>query len=229
MIKRFGNLDRKENTKDINKENILPDKKAQDLINSFNNIVDDIESKFKLITELENKNLTEIKNNILRSQIVFLMSGLDYYMHELIKYGIVSIFKGDRKKTRNYNNFSIALSSVEKAIKNKECLDWLEEGISYSNKINTFMAWNKIKQALLLISDNKNFLSNVAKSMNTTEKNLKNNINNIYERRNQITHQSDRDPVTGKKSAIDRKYVEDSIKIIKLTVNTIHSEIIKDI
>ena len=228
MRKDFG-LNRKEETKDINVEKILPDKKADDILNKFNLIIDDIESKFNLINILENKDMDEIIYNILRSQIMFLMSAVDYYVHEIVKYGIISIFKGERKRTKQYDTFSIGLANVEKAIKNIEDINWLEDAISNENIKYTFMAYEKIRRALLLISDDKKILPNAAKNINISDNKLKSNIDNIYKRRNAIAHQSDINESTGIKNKIDVKFVKDSIDFVKIAIESIHNEIVKGI
>lgn len=221
-------LTREENNRNIKRENILPDKKSSDIILRFDKIMKEIELKFNLVEELDKNEQFEIRDNILRSQIMFIMSGLDFYMHEIVKYGIISIFKGERKKTKGYENFAINLSCVEKAIKKPENFDWLEESINQRNKISTFMASEKIRCALLIISDNK-IISNVSSKMNLTENKLKIKIDDIYNRRNLIAHQSDICEFTGEVKSIDKEYVKEALNTIKNFVKYMHDEIIKDI
>lgn len=225
-------LTRDEESIDIN-NNILPDADATKIIRNFNFTINNIEKKFELVEELKSNGQFEIMNDVLRSQIVFTMSALDYYMHEIVKYGILSIFKKERASTKSYEGFAVTLSCVERAISNIESIDWLEEWINLKHKSNTFMDPKKIKDAFSLITKIDIF-KKVAEKMSTDEtilskSDLTEKMSNIYKRRNSISHQSDRDESTAVLNEIDEEFVRDVIHTIRNFVLYAHNEIVNDI
>lgn len=231
MVRNFD-LTREEETIDIER-NIIPDANAIKIIENFNLTINNIEKKFELVEELRNNGQLEIMNDVLRSQVVFAMSNLDYYMHEIVKYGILSIFRKERAATKSYEGFAVTLSCVERAISNIESIDWLEEWINLKHKSNTFMDPKKIKDAFSLITTIDIF-KKVAEKMSTdelklTKSDLSNKMSDIYKRRNSISHQSDRDESTGMLNEIDEAFVKDVIYTIKNFVLHAHNEIVNDI
>lgn len=78
--------------KRLEKQNILNQFNLNEIINHFQNGIDSIENQFNIADYLTSNNKIEEAQNIYRSQIVFLESILDFYMHELVKYGLFQIF-----------------------------------------------------------------------------------------------------------------------------------------
>lgn len=77
-----------------------------DIMNRFVDNLLSIKSQFVLAEQLKNEGNSQYKD-ILRSQIVFLDSAFDYFMHQITKYGMVQIFQGIWEKTEKYDNFTI--------------------------------------------------------------------------------------------------------------------------
>lgn len=65
-----------------------------------------IKAQFDLAEQLKADGNLQYKD-ILRSQVVFLDSAFDFFMHEATKYGMVQIFQGIWEKTEKYNNFTV--------------------------------------------------------------------------------------------------------------------------
>ncbi|MCR1823210.1 HEPN domain-containing protein [Terrisporobacter muris] len=220
-------LERESQTKDIN-NTVIPSVKSEKIICTFKTTLKSIEDKFLIVDKLETMDVNDAKDDILRSQIVFVMSSLDYYMHEIVKYGIIEMFNGNKPKTKSYQNFIVSMPFVEEAIKNIESVDWLENWIVIKDKQNTYMASEKIKKCLSLIST-KTIFKNIADEMSMKSNELSNRIDEIYERRNYIAHQADRNAKTGELQEIDKTFVEQSIKFIREFVENVHKEITNDI
>ena len=51
--------------------------------------------------------------NIWRAQIVFLASALDFYMHELTKYGLCEIYNENWDRTDKYENLQVNMKVIE--------------------------------------------------------------------------------------------------------------------
>ena len=55
-------------------------------------------------------------SDLWRSQIVLVVSALDYFIHELARLGMIECAKGARAKTDAYLRFEIPLSATESSI-----------------------------------------------------------------------------------------------------------------
>lgn len=196
----------------------------------FNENIVSIKDKFVVANMIFQED-EDASRDIWRSQIVFLESALDYYMHCITKYGMNKMFKGEWGKTEKYNNFMVPLRKVEHAMKNIEDTTWFCELVNDVYANDTFMEANSIKNQLNLIGID---IQKVARAAfydrGSTEKpldKLKRIINTLFSRRNLIAHQSDRFHENGEKQDIDgnevQRYIDDVIKI----VTSIHEEIKK--
>lgn len=80
--------------------------------------------------ELVSKNKNEDAKDIWRTQIVFLESALDFYFHEITKYGMDKIFNNDWPQTDKYKNYNLRLEDVLYVIKNPEETSWFLEHVN---------------------------------------------------------------------------------------------------
>ncbi|MBQ8999969.1 MAG: hypothetical protein IJ086_14935 [Clostridium sp.] len=206
----------------------LPDIDLNKIKDNFDLNIQRILDKFIIVEQLQENNLQQAADDILRSQIVLLMSALDFYMHELVKYSMLKMFRGEKPKTSSYKNFIVTLDCLENALKNPEAIDWLEEFIILKNRKETYMAEDKIKQALSLISSNKIY-NNVITNLTISKESFATNFKDLYKRRNQIAHQSDRLESTGNIEDIQIDYVKNNVSIITEFINKIHAQIENDI
>lgn len=62
------------------------------IMNRFNENIEDVVAKFYIADSITDENQ---KKEIWRSQIVFLESSLDFYLHEVIKFGFIKMFNGE--------------------------------------------------------------------------------------------------------------------------------------
>ncbi len=69
-----------------------------------------IEDSLKVLDN--NKLNKEDEANILRSRIMFLDSAIDFYMHEITKYGMKKMFDGQWKRNDKYLDFKINLDTL---------------------------------------------------------------------------------------------------------------------
>ena len=230
-MRRF-NSSRTVATRDIRKENIIADKDLALIEANFNENMERIDRKFNIVNELKTRKLDEAASDILRSQIVLIMSSMDFYIHEVVKYGIIKIFIGEREVTKKYNEVLISLNCIKKALGNLESVDWLEEEIIIQNTRKTYMACGSIENALFLISDKKIFdksLNEISAKTGENKEVIKGKLKEIYQRRNHIAHESDRNLKTGEVNDISEELVEDYFNRVKILVEEIHDNIIRDI
>lgn len=198
------------------------------IINRFTNNLLSIKSQFELAEQLKAESNMQYKD-ILRSQVVFLDSALDFFMHEVTKYGMVQIFQGAWEKTERYNNFTIRLGEISHVLRNPEQENWFLDIVNDSYAEDTFMSANAVIGQLNLIGVK---WQNVADrafyergSTTTTKHKFKGTLNALFRRRNQIAHQADFLHETGEKIDIEREDVEKYIVDIEKIVTSIVAEI----
>lgn len=184
--------------KNRKKNRIVIDPDALGLIARFRENVLGIDRRFKIYKVLNEQNLQDDAEDILRFQIVYLMSSLDFFMHELYSYGIVKIFKKQSGKSERYREYRVPLKLVEVALFDGENIQrYLKETITEINSTFTFMHPNRIREMLNIIGYEDAFESveEHLKEMDIIKKNqsLAYLLETIYERRNKISHQTDID------------------------------------
>ncbi|MDU2445587.1 MAG: HEPN domain-containing protein [Clostridium perfringens] len=224
-------LERTSETREIKNE-IKSDKKLIEILSDFNENIERINSKFEVVNELQKKGLEEAANDILRSQIVLLMSSIDFYIHEIVKYGVIKIFNKEKARTKDYESVIVSIECVEKAVINPESVDWLEESIIVQNKFKSFISLSKMRRALRIISNKKIMDESIRKTsteIGMSEKVFKEKLDKLYERRNCIVHQTDRNPLDCRINDIRKEEVQEGITLISKLILNIHYEIKNDI
>ncbi|MNW48636.1 hypothetical protein D3C74_260120 [compost metagenome] len=198
----------------------------QSVINQFNENMDRIKMLHTVYLTYKNQvtNLVDI-SDMLRSEIVLIVSAVDFYVHEIVRIGMLEIFTGQRIDTASFRNYSISLKAIREAILEPQSFDWLEREIIEKHSWKSFQQAEKITEALRLIT-NVDFWGIAASSMNSESQNLKTNLNLIVDRRNKIAHEADMDPTCpGFRWPIDDVMVEESINFVSVLINNIHLSI----
>lgn len=167
-------------------------------------------------------------SDILRTQYVMLVSALDYFIHEIVRIGILEIYNGKRKITKEFKTFIFDIDKdvlLNKSIMKNLDNEWLNYQIIVKNGYKSFQQADKIEEALSLLIDKDVIWKNIANSMDMIyqEKDIKKQLNLIIERRNQIAHEADIEPIYKTKRNINQNDVDDSIKFIILLVNGIYN------
>lgn len=174
-------------------------------------------------------------NDILRSQIVNIVSALDRYLHEKVRKGICDIFLGNRGATAKFGSFALSSETVLKIWGDEKLTDIQREilintAVTNGLKTLSFQQSQKIKDALSYLWDEPHKISVIAREMglpgttdNDKRKYLIQKLDLLVERRNQIAHESDM--CAGGKRDINQKDVEDSINFIEKFVNIINTHI----
>jgi len=168
----------------------------------FNENIENITNHFTLADHLWAENHSEAAKDIWRSQILFLESALDFYIHEITKYGMPKILNGEWMSTQKFENFRINLAVVIEAIRNPEDPSWFLESISQTYATVSFMSFTAIKDQLNLIG-----------------------IDQLYNRRNAIAHQSDRSHHDACRREIDKAYVVQAITTVQKIVAAINKNL----
>lgn len=114
----------------------------------------------------------------------------------------------------------IISSSLEARLNNAS---WLEDEIRERLGYKSFQQPDKIAEAIRLISDKK-LWDEVARQLNTSPKEVKQQLSTIVDRRNKIAHEADIDPTfgIGSRWGIDEHLVTDAVNFIEQVVESIH-------
>ena len=100
---------------------------------------------------------------------------------------------------------------------------WLEDEIRERLNYQSFQMPDKIADAIRLISDKK-LWDEVSAQMGKESKKIKEDLDTIINRRNQIAHEADIIPrlATGERWPIDESYIEEAVDFIEEVVESIH-------
>ena len=155
--------------------------------------------------------------DLIRSDLVFLVSALDRFIHDLVRIGMIKSFQGVRPKTNAYLNFSIPLSQVDTMVNSSIMPPELifEQQILNSHKHLAFQEPDKISNALSLIWNEPHKWQKISQKLGEPENDIRTKLKNIVIRRNQIVHEADMDLQTGDLQQIDSSDVEMSIEFIE--------------
>ena len=68
-------------------------------------------------------------SDILRSELVMAVSTLDLYIHEIVRLGMLEVYRGTRPETSAFLRFQISLEGVRQAISDATNDNWLDNEI----------------------------------------------------------------------------------------------------
>ncbi len=220
----------KENTREIEQPRIIKFDLDQ-IKQHFDNNINEINRQFDVAETLIKSGKYEDASNIWRYQIVFLESAFDFYLHEITKFGLSNIFENQWEKTDKYLNIGIELGLIEKVLHGNVDKDWFDIFINKNYSSITMLSFENFKNQMNLIGIEMKAIADYSfYNPNSSEKTLdkmKVFIDEIYRRRNEIAHQSDRKHNTAEKNSISKSEVKNSIEMIVKIVDGIHSEVLK--
>ncbi len=157
-------------------------------------------------------------SDILRAALVLSVSALDYYVHEVVRLGMLEIYQGSRPEPPAFGRFQIALGSA------RSLDDLLEDEIRQRHGYKSFQQPDNIAEAIRLISDQK-LWEEVGKVMDRPARDIKQKLSIIVDRRNKIAHEADIDPTfdLGNRWNINEELVNEAVDFIEQVVESIHS------
>lgn len=222
---------RNENTRDKNPHEV-PLTDLEKIKEQFDKNINSIKERFSIAEELNRNGHEEQEKDIYRTQIVFLESALDYYIHCLSIHASIQMSKNAWPKTGGYKNLTVPIEKVFYAIENPEDSTWIKELIVGHHVTKTYMSSKEIKGQISLIIACKGIFKKIADEMyhvqgsnEKTQDKLINLLDGLFDRRNKIAHQSDRNHDTGLKYDIVRTDVENYLDEIPKFVEIFHKKV----
>lgn len=181
-----------------------------------------------IATMLENSGQQDESMRILRSQIVFLEGILDFYIHEMSKYALYHMFLGQWSKSEQYCSILIPMKEVEKSIDAPEQKEWFYDFVNRRMSREVYLSADSMNKQLNLIGlPFAEVMIDAFKSQFPEKRDQdlikigKNIISGLFDRRNKIVHQDDRDHGSAAQSAIDAGYVDKCFNDVKAIVSAI--------
>jgi RiboL-PSP-HEPN len=163
-------------------------------------------------------------SDMLRASLVLAVSALDYYIHEVVRIGMLEIHRGQRTEPPAFSRFQISLGSARVGINAGQNIDsWLEDEIRQRHSYKSFQQPDIIADGIRLISDKK-LWEEVSINMGSPAKDIKQQLSLIVDRRNKIAHETDIDPTLsiGNRWPIDELLVNEAVDFLEQVVESIH-------
>lgn len=197
----------------------------QEIKDRFDDSIRNIEKKFDIYDQLLESAKVDEGKDILRSQIVFLESTIDFFLHEMTKYSYYKMFSNEWDKTSQYKRFNVRMEIVEKGLSSGDSKEWFFEYVNDTFNRVVFLSSESMKDQLNSIGiPFKDVMHHVfaEKNEETSVKKARKFIENLFNRRNVIAHQNDRNHDSALQNDIDRNYVKENIETIKKIAQEIY-------
>lgn len=184
-------------------------------------------------------------SDLLRAQIVQLVSALDFYVHDVVRHEMLEIAQGNRQTTIQYGKFVIPMAAVESMLQSLLAglppagdpmpsvptglpgINHLDAEIQRQHGFKSFQEPDKITEGLRLITDKSDIWKLVAARLSMSPEDVKAKLKLIAKRRNQIAHEADLDPSSpGARYAISETDVNESIDFVERVVAAIDAELV---
>jgi hypothetical protein len=218
---------RAENTRDLYKTDVVRFT-LEEIMQHFFETLEIIKKENALGDELYQAKRKDEAEYIWRGQILLLAGALDFYMHELTKIGLCEIYDGNWQSTEKYKNIQVTMKYVEIGLKSNDHIDWFLDYVDQRFKYNTMVSFKDVKNQLNLLGIN---VSNIADSVfydrdgeEKTNDKLKRRLDELFDRRNIIVHQTDRAHKDAQLKAIEKADVQNFIEDVEKIVCAIDNE-----
>lgn len=192
----------------------------------FEESLSEVKAQYDVADTLDPSGNDKDCKTIWRSQVVLAEGLLDYFIHEMSKFCLFRMFTGHWDKSERYAGFMVPMSKVEEAIIATESKDWFFDYLNERFSRDVFLSYESMKDQLNLIGIGfAKVMEKVFPECNqkTANERGKKVVRDLFQRRNDIAHQNDRDHASAEQKDITKDFVEDYIEKIESIVNAIFS------
>jgi len=211
---------RAEDTRDVHPINVVNFELA-DIKDHYDKSIIAINNQFEVASSLRESGKPDDQKNIYRSQIVFLESAFDFYLHELTKYGLRKILVGDWPHTPKYGNLKVPMKHVERGLRDPSAIDWFVEYVNEAYSRDVMTAYEYLKDQMNMLGIH---IAEILPRLFPHMDDPKDVIIDLYDRRNQIAHQTDRAHANAVQQDISEQFVRDRITEVNSIVVALHQE-----
>ena len=169
---------------------------------------------------LENQAIAFDISEILRAQFLLIVSAMDYYIHEVVREGLLAAIDGIDDKPK-LDKVSLPLETVKVLLSVDNEVDkrrFLDSAIRDTLSKDSYQSPRNIETALHLIG----YRNLWHKLCDGTEKNkvdVKNQLSLIILRRNKIAHEADMNPISGEKEIMDRSVTKACLEHVRWIIH----------
>lgn len=168
-------------------------------------------------------NLPGDYSDLLRMDVVYCMSALDKLVHDIVNFEMVEVYAGRKPPTPKYMSEPISLMNHSMLSTLSTPPQITFDGIvRLKLKHQSFLDPAKLADALGLVWQEQDKWLAIANRMQRNRKDVITELKNIFQRRNAIVHEADKDPVSNNKyplTVADTIQVEDFIEELGETVH----------
>lgn len=218
---------RRENTREKRPAQTAIHFSLAEVMQHFRQNLDALQAQHAIAEEMLRTGNRGESDFIRRTQILYLTSALDYYMHELTTYGMVAMYNKHWPRTADYEKIKLPIAAIDEGINTSGSADWLVAYINDAFGRETMISYPRIKdQADLLGIDIRQCMIEAFPQADKKSRAVgvgSEIIGEISARRNRIAHQTDRDPDNARQASISGKYVTQSITHIERLVCALHT------
>lgn len=220
----FNLADRAENIRQPKKQVPVVHFELQDIFDHFNESLKDIDNQSETADILLQEGKDEECQDIWRSQIVFLEGILDFYLHEMSKYALYQMFSGQWNKSKKYFGIKVPMELVENAYEDLSTKEWFFSFLNQEMSKQVYLSAESMKDQLNLIGIPFNDVMSKAFPKSTVNDSLKYGktiVREMFDRRNKIVHQNDREHTSANRTTISKNLVALYRQQIAAIVNAI--------
>lgn len=161
-------------------------------------------------------------SDILRAEIVMMVSALDHYVHELSRLGMLEALDGKRPPTDSLLRFEVSVATLLSALGGTAGAVLFEAEVRQRHSFQSFQHPDRIADAVRFFSSVE-LWNSVAAEINEEPQILKTRVRLLVERRNKISHEADSDPsFPGARWPITANMVEESAQFVRELCEAIH-------
>lgn len=154
--------------------------------------------------------------DILRAAFVLGVSALDFYIHEVVRLGMLEAHNGRRPTTQAYLKFTVTLEAVAQERARPTDDGWLDSEIRARHGWLSFQTPERVAKAIAIIHS-RPIWKLIAERMALRDGlEVRRRLSLIVDRRNKIAHEADVNPsFPGTKWPIDAPMVQDALTFIQ--------------
>jgi hypothetical protein len=154
-------------------------------------------------------------SDMLRAEMVLIVSALDHFIHEITRLGMMEVWRGSRTATPAYLKFSVSLNVVTQLSGPGGADAPLETEIRTRHGFLSFQQPDDIANAIRLFSAVE-IWKQISATLGQDPQDVKAQLKLIVARRNKIAHEADIDPsYPGQRWPIGRSDVEDALAFVE--------------
>ena len=157
----------------------------------------------------------------LRAGVIIVVSSLDYFIHEIVRIGMLEAFRAERTRTPAFLRFQVTVEGMLQVSSGHDPETWLDQQIRDRHGYQSFQTSENIAEAVRIIS-NAALWNEVARRQGVDTRELRDRLDLIVQRRNKIAHEADIMPdyagqiaYSDSRSPIDPTMVDGTIDFIE--------------